>query len=436
MLMTADQVLQMAPDESSAGAGKKLMALSNWQDLGRDATALWGQCKGSALYRVKVEFAGMGYKCSCPSRKFPCKHVLGLLLVLSHQPGAVPEADQPEWVAQWLATRQENQAKREVRVEEKPPKPVDEKAQQKRAAQRHDRVRDGLERLDLWLKDLVRNGLAGLEAKGPSVWEEQGRRLVDAQAPGLAICLRRMGEIPASGHDWPERLLDEMGRMKLAIEAYGRIEQLERGLAFDLRQLIGWTIEKDELEKIGEPVQDEWVVLGQWIDDADRIRSQRTWCLGRNTKRMALVLQFSVTGQPFSQSIIPGSVQNGTMIFYPGAARQRAQFRNREEGISIMPGAISGCETVDEFLESVARALAQQPWLCAFGCVLNQVVISRHQDQWYAVDQVNQALPLLGQEHWRMLAQTGGHPCSLFGEWTGRQLRPLGFLHDGKYRVH
>jgi uncharacterized Zn finger protein len=79
MNLTVEQVAEMAPDPAAAAAGKKLVALKLWSDLGRSPAAIWGKCQGSALYQVKIDLANMGTSCSCPSRKFPCKHALGLL---------------------------------------------------------------------------------------------------------------------------------------------------------------------------------------------------------------------------------------------------------------------------------------------------------------------------------------------------------------------
>ncbi|MEM9832636.1 MAG: hypothetical protein AAF944_18540 [Bacteroidota bacterium] len=49
---------------------------------------------------------------------------------------------------------------REKREERKAnPKPVDEKTPQKRVASRTKKIKGGVEELQLWLKDIVRNGL-------------------------------------------------------------------------------------------------------------------------------------------------------------------------------------------------------------------------------------------------------------------------------------
>ena len=86
MDLTLEQVTEMAPDSSSAAAGKKLMALKNWPDVGRDDASLWGKCQGSKVYQIMVDLSNLGYKCNCPSRKFPCKHVLGLLMLTAASP--------------------------------------------------------------------------------------------------------------------------------------------------------------------------------------------------------------------------------------------------------------------------------------------------------------------------------------------------------------
>ena len=49
---------------------------------------------------------GTSFKCSCPSRKFPCKHGLALLL-LQAQDASRFTAPQSALVREWLASRRE-----------------------------------------------------------------------------------------------------------------------------------------------------------------------------------------------------------------------------------------------------------------------------------------------------------------------------------------
>src|SRR5208282_2193860 len=117
MNLTLDQVAAMAPDASSAAAGKKLMGVRHWAELGQSPGAIWGLSQGSALYQVQVDCSNLGYHCSCPSRKFPCKHVLGLLMLYTESAAAVASKTPPEWVTIWLLKRLATAEKKAAKLE-------------------------------------------------------------------------------------------------------------------------------------------------------------------------------------------------------------------------------------------------------------------------------------------------------------------------------
>ncbi len=428
----------MAPDNSSVAAGKKLMALKNWDQVARSSAALWGLCQGSKTYQVRVDFSNLGYNCNCPSRKFPCKHVLGLLMLWAASPDAVDELPEPDWVTDWLDRRKQRAAKNTFDTKSqttKPKKPTDKKTQERRAAKRESRVSDGLARLDVWLSDLVRNGLAVLDTEPAAFWDEQAKRLVDAQAPGLASRIGRLSNVPRSSKDWPERLLTEMGRIQLILHAWNRIADLEPDMQSEVRQLLGWTIDQEELNSSGEKVEDSWAVTGQWVDDEGRVRSQRSWVIGRETNRVGLMLQFAPAGQAFAESIVAGTEQEGTIVFYPGTSGQRGKFLKRDQQVSSLRKRPPGSATIEDFLAAVADQIASGPWLQSFGAMLYDVTIVMRDEEWFIRDRAGQSIPLRGRDHWKMMAITGGHPFDLSGEWDGYGLRPLGFITDGTFRI-
>ena len=112
MSVSLEQVLALAPDASAAAAGKKLGTPAPWQNLGGNDDAYWDECKGSALYQVRVARAGLAAKCTCPSRKLPCKHTLGLLVLVTTMPKVLTATEPPEWVIEWLVRRGEDAARR------------------------------------------------------------------------------------------------------------------------------------------------------------------------------------------------------------------------------------------------------------------------------------------------------------------------------------
>ncbi len=419
--ITPEQALALAPDSSSASAGKKLAAVKHWKNLGRAATALWGECQGSALYQVRVDLNGMAVKCSCPSRKLPCKHGLGLILLSIEQPGALPEGEPPEWAATWLAKRSAPKEAAPAKENTKSPEKVAAEAA-KRAAKRQKLVEDGLDTLDLWLTDLVRNGIGALEGQPTSFWEAQAARMTDAQAAGVATRLRRIAGIPGASNDWPVKLLGELGRLSLLIQAYRRQDALDEDLREDVRQLIGWTLNQDELTARGEHVPDRWTVLGQWIDDQDRGREQRTWLLGERSGRLALVLQFSFANQPFPESFIPGSSFDAELHFYPGAYPLRARVGERAGEPDASHERLPGSARSRRFCARAPRpSRASHGWIAwRVSCATSRRSASRRIPGGRAM-QSGAGLPLEGSDHWRLLALSGGNPVDLIGEWDGER---------------
>jgi hypothetical protein len=56
-------------------------------------------------------------------------------------------------------------------------------------------------------------------------------------------------------------------------------------------------------------------------------------------------------------------------------------------------------------------------------------------NQWWIYDQQQQAIPLQKQDHWSLLALSGGNPVDFVGEWNGEVLYPLGVLVDHTYHL-
>lgn len=432
--ITQEQITALAPDASAASAGKKLGVSKKWQALGQNAEALWGECQGSALYYVRINLATLASKCSCPSRKFPCKHALGLLTLVATTPEEIPQSPPPSWVTDWL-NRQQAVAKRRANAasgEQEAPSESALAAQKKRADKRLTLVNDGIQNLELWLNDLIRNGLADAGSQGITIWEDQAAQMVDAQAPGLASRLRALSAIPNASPDWPERLLGGLGKLALLLEAYHKIDSLPDALQADVRQLIGWNINQEELEARGEKVQDDWIMLSQEkerVETARRLRIRQSWLLGVHTHRSALILDFAGPGQdyPDDQPAI-GQVQPATLLFWPGAYPQRARIHQKSERAYKLQRRIPGHATIEAFLGQTSEALARQPWLENFLCILEDVIPTYQPDkqQWYLRDSLGAVLPLKRGQYWDLLATSGGQSLLACCEWNGDFLSLFG----------
>jgi SWIM zinc finger len=429
--LTLDGVTALAPDAKVASAGRKLGAPKSWESHGRSAEALWGECKGSAVYQVRVALSDLAVKCSCPSRKHPCKHGIGLLYLLLETP--FPASPAPEWVTDWLARRAARTTARKSAREREETTP-DPKAKEKRARRRLSRVAAGLDALDLWMEDLVRDGLAAAGTKPASFWEAQAKRMVDAQAPGVAARLRHLSGLPNSSPDWPEKVLDGLGRIALLSEAFRRLDALDEPLAESVKAEVGIPLSQEEVSERGEKVSDGWIVLGQRTEDEGRLRTRRTWLLGEESRRYALILQFAASGAPFAEGFVSGTVVEGELAFYPGAYPLRAAVRSRS-GTAKRVEQLPGPGTLEAFLDHTSTVTASQPWLERLPVTLEAVVPLLEGGRWLVRDRDDEALPLAGGDHWTLLSLAGGHPIDLAAEWDGETLLPLGAVAEGKYRM-
>lgn len=428
-IWTQEKILGLAPDPSSAQAGRGLASSRKWVTLGMDERAVWGECQGSGSkpYQTQIDLSEPAFKCSCPSRKFPCKHALGLFLLTDSEPKAFKQTAPPEWAGKWLQTRAGKAEKKAKKAEEAATAPPDPQAQAKRAAERARKVSAGVAELERWLQDLVRQGLATVQQR-PEGFENCAARMVDAQAPGAARLLRAMATLPATGDGWHSRLLEHAGRLHLLIEGYKRIDALPPPTAADVRSLLGFPQNQDELLRTATPVRDAWLVLGQRVEAEDRLIAQRTWLWGRDSGRAAMVLSFTHASQPggLDASLVVGTAIEADVVYFPGAYPLRALVAQR-----LAPPAqveqFPGHRDFRSALAAYADALARNPWIERFPMPLADVVLVKRGAGWAVVDAESRVLPLprMYARSWELMALSGGGPIGLFGEWDGEVYTPL-----------
>jgi hypothetical protein len=409
---SAEQVIALAPDSSSVAAARKLR---NWPDAGADERAVWGLAQGSgkAPYEVVVDLDGPAYNCSCPSRKFPCKHALGLLLRWAE--GQVAAGDRPAFAGEWLAGREERAARP---AREGPP---DAEAQARRAEAREEKITAGMEELDRWLRDLVRGGLAGAKAQPYSFWQAMAARLVDAQAPGAASRVRALSGLAHAGDAWPGRLLEGAASLHLLARAWARRAELDAQLRASVRAAVGWPVAAEEV-RARPAVRDRWAVIAQAAGEDERLAWRRTWLRGETQGREALILQFSATGA-FDGDYVPGSVVEGGLCFYPGAVELRAlpEDELRRVGDVDEPQGTD----VGGWLRAWAALLARDPWLDRHVAVLAPASFVGHEGEWWVRGADGGGLRIAGDPPFDLVAEAGGREVSIAGEWRGGRFTPL-----------
>lgn len=429
---TVERVLQLAPDSSSAKAGQGLSGGRHWVSSGCEASALWGECQGSGSkpYQVRVDLSEPAFKCSCPSRKFPCKHAIGLLLMYAAQ--QVAAATKPAWVEEWLTERSARAEKKKEKAEA-PPKPVDLDAQKKRKENRLDRIGEGLAGLSLWLADLVRGGLASMPTRGYGFFDEQARRLIDAQAPGAARRVQALAGIASSGAGWQRTFVEQIGLLYVLVRGFENREALDPGVQDLILSTLGVPRPQEEVLQ-APPIADRWEVIAQEVSVEDRLRVQHNWLVGQRTGERAHVLSFAFGNQPFEASVVPGFSFEGAICRYPGEP-MRALIKNRD---AIAPvTSLAHAMSIDALLDLYAKQRSLNPWMEGIAVALKDVTPVNTPTGWAWVDAASQSLAMLADDPaaWRLVAISGGLPMDVVVHYDGACARPLAVMVGGQYRV-
>lgn len=380
----------LAPDQASLGAASKLTKRSNWARLEQNEAKalLWGECQGSGAnpYRVVVDANDHGYKCTCPSRKFPCKHSLALMWISATAPEAFAPAESPEWVNDWLGRRRTGAAQPTVAAAPAAAKNIDEAqapaaaaepedpaaaerreaAQRKRTADTRASIEAGLGELDQWIADQLRLGLSGFVDAASERCRRIAARLVDAKAAALA---GRIDELPSRllalrSEERPEAAIRELGKLVLLARAWRAAPEDP-----ELRRMVSTSETREQVLAKAEAFQVDsiWEVLGEQIETRrDGLVSHATWLLDlRSAAPQFALLQdyYPASAGRRANAFSAGERFAARLVFFPARAPLRALVAERKGEVATAdrwPVAANGAAA--DPLSAHAQRQDLAPW--------------------------------------------------------------------------
>lgn len=460
MSISLADIEALAPDQGSLSAARKLLKPASWPTLAEDGAGLvWGECQGSGAtpYRVIVNEPDKGYKCTCPSRKFPCKHSLALMWMRADGKTAFATGTPPDWVNDWLSRRRgpsvrpgrppdegaEPAAKSILAADaeaDAPAKEADPKAEARAAAQRErlkaereSAIADGLDQLDLWLEDQMARGFSGFSSVAAEQCRTISKRLVDSKAGGLA---GRLEALSSMLYATPEAeradfLLESFAQLHLLTQAYRRQDALEPLLRANVRQEIGWSQNREALlaDELAQRADGDWIVLATKSEtQPDKLRRHEVW-LGRMDEgegpRFGCLVDFvPVSVGASGPGYAVGEEFSGELVFYPSPAPLRAILASRRG--KDRSNAWRATPDLAGALNRYEETLAAQPWIGVQPFAVSQAMLRSKGDALWLTDAAAQygvRVKISETETERALLEASA--LDAFGLWNGRELSLL-----------
>lgn len=286
--VSEQEIISLAPNTGAVSNGRKISSSQRFVSRMRSAddTFYMGECKGSGKsnYRVSADFVKEGapvFRCSCPSRQFPCKHAVALLFEIEAGKD-FPIGEIPEDILEKRVKKEARERKAEQAAEEREGKSGIQdsgeegsagtekkggKSSKARSGSRSARTKklkkqlEGLAMLGQLTDSLLTAGLASMGSISLKEYRELSKQLGDYYLPGPQAGLNRL----IFQMEKYQKIQDEACR-KEAVRILIRLRALrKKGEAYLTNQLEqdseetgSWLYEElggiwrlDQLEKLG-----------------------------------------------------------------------------------------------------------------------------------------------------------------------------------------
>lgn len=420
------RIARHAPDSATLRTAFRWSNPLKWRNLGQNAGQIWGETAipGLSVCQVTTPDSLHQGACNCRAEARPCEHILGLALLHARLPKHFPLLPTPEWVAEMPETAT--------------PPDKKEAARKQRAQERLLAVASGIDELERFLRDIIRQGLLNLGGKDQAYFDQIARRMVDAKAPGLAGRLRRLG---AMNHADPEQTgpLAQLAKLWMLVEGFRKLDHLPEKMADDLRIAIGWTYKKEDIVQAPQPdiVSDRWLALQKKESREDDLDVTRTWLQGIDSGRFALIIDYVHPSAPYENPFRSGQIGHARLAFYPAAWPQRAlllEWVRNERAQTNFPSPLPHWPAAQAVWSA---ALANAPFLEDMPFLVAGLQLISERQQWRLRDA--QGLALTVDPNWetmqyrQLLALSGAAPTDMYLLRSGMFVAPLGLILNQQY---
>ena len=420
------QILALAPNAAAASNGKKISQKGGFVKLeqSQDDTFYMGECTGSGKsnYITSADYIDENnpvFRCSCPSRQFPCKHSLALLFEIS-QGKAFEECEIPEDI---LQKRQKKEARaKKTATEKKAGKP---KANQAAQTKKIKKQLEGLKLAEEMMRSLLSAGLGTMGGASIKTYRDLAKQLGDYYLPGPQNYFNRLVlEMEVYQKD------QDKSHYHQAVEVLKRLRALEKKAAVYLNgkldtdspeadddilyEKLGGIWKLDQLEGLGlkkeharlvqlsfqviyDEARKEYIDIGYWADvDTGEISSTYNY---RPVKALKYVKQedscFDVVNTPM-------------LCYYPGGMNKRIRWENADfepmDGrvlADVTAHAHREIQTAVKLAKNEMKNLLSEDY-CGMLLRYERIgtIRTKQGDLWVLEDETGGRMELAGREGW------------------------------------
>ncbi len=426
------QIGALAPNANALSNGRKISSGGGFVSRMRseDDTFYMGECKGSGKsnYVVSADFVEDDkpvFRCSCPSRQFPCKHSLALMFEMAAQKD-FPVGDIPKDILEKREKKQAREAKKTDPSEAK--KPVSEKSSRAGKAARTKKIKKQLEGLGLMKQmtdQLMNTGLSSMGSVSLKNYRDLAKQLGDYYLPGPQNYFNRLVlEMEAYQKD------QDKSHYHQAVEVLKRLRALEKKAAVYLNgkldtdspeadddilyEKLGGIWKLDQLEGLGlkkeharlvqlsfqviyDEARKEYIDIGYWADvDTGEISSTYNY---RPVKALKYVKQedscFDVVNTPM-------------LCYYPGGMNKRIRWENADfepmDGrvlADVTAHAHREIQTAVKLAKNEMKNLLSEDY-CGMLLRYERIgtIRTKQGDLWVLEDETGGRMELAGREGW------------------------------------
>ena len=319
---TPEQIASLAPDAASLKAANGLTNPGKWPLLHASEQALWGHCQGSGKTPTRRQSNCTNRRSNAPApaanspanTDWPC-----CFCTPSAANYSPPQRRRTGSPPGWKNARRQKKPKPPKPRKPRPrPTPPPNKNARTHAGKK---AAAGLADLQLWLDDILRNGLIALRGTLRERCRDMAKRMTDAQLGGIAAELQAIGELPA---DAQEQHLYRLTRLNLLAENYARLEALPPDVQAETTARLGFPVAKETV-LAGAAIPGLWQHIGTVISEIDRGEAHAHWLYDAASQRFAYLLDFIIRGAPTAlPSVLHGQAYAGELCYYPGIHNLRA----------------------------------------------------------------------------------------------------------------